>query len=112
VNGQLKQWRYFSQTIQNSSLRFISNYLDITCALINAYGSRCVKDIHSGAELATRMLEKYQKTNPVQVHLAEIIKEKMEWKKYDAQQLVFLKLIEDDVRNLCFGKNPYFLFIY
>jgi hypothetical protein len=110
VNGQLKQWRYFSQTIQNSSLRFISDYLDITCALINAYGSRCIKDIHSGAEMAAHMLEKCQKTNPVQVRLVEMIKEKMEWKIYDAQLLFFPELTEDDLRNLCFGKKTYLPF--
>ena len=110
VNGQLKQWKYFSQTIQNSSLRYISNYLYITCALINAYGSRCVKDIYSGAEMATRMLEKCRKINPVQARLAEMIREKMQWKKYDAQMFCFPELTEDDVRNLCFGKKSYLPF--
>jgi len=94
VNGQLKQWKYFSQTIQNSSLRFISDYLDITCALINAYGSRCIKDIYAGAEMAASMLEKCQKTNPVQMRLAQMIKEKMEWKKYDAQLLFSPSLLK------------------
>ncbi|CAF4718790.1 unnamed protein product [Rotaria sp. Silwood2] len=51
-DGQIKQWKYFSQTIQTSSLRFISNHLDITCALINAFRPRPVSDIHAGSEVA------------------------------------------------------------
>jgi len=34
-----------------------------------------------------------------------MIKEKMAWKKYDAQLLVFPKLTQEDVRDLCFGKK-------
>ncbi len=67
VNGQIKQWKYFNQTIQNSSLRFINDYLDIVCALINAFGLRPVSDIHSGSEMAFRMLEAFNKSNDVQV---------------------------------------------
>ncbi|CAF4479933.1 unnamed protein product [Rotaria magnacalcarata] len=78
VNAQLKQWKYFSQTILNSSLCFLSNYIDITCALINAYGSRCVQDIHSGSEMATQMLQKCQTTNPVQLRLLELLETKLQ----------------------------------
>ena len=111
VNGQLKQWKYFSQTIQNSSLRFLSNYIDITCALINAYGPRYIKDIHFGAEMAHDMLDKCQKPNPVQMRLVELTKEKMHWKKYDAQLLLFPELTEEDVRNLCFGNEIVLYFL-
>ena len=33
-----------AHTIQNSTLRFISDYLDIVCALINKYQCPAVKD--------------------------------------------------------------------
>ncbi|CAF4885433.1 unnamed protein product [Rotaria socialis] len=103
VNAQLKQWKYFSQTIPNSSLCFLSNYIDITCALINAYGSRCVQDIHSGTEMATQMLQKCQTTNPVPLRLLELLETKLQWKKYDAQLLIFPELPEQELRNLCYG---------
>ncbi|CAF2041646.1 unnamed protein product [Rotaria magnacalcarata] len=103
VNAQLKQWKYFSQTIPNSSLCFLSNYIDITCALINAYGSRCVQDIHSGTEIATQMLQKCQTTNSVQLRLLELLETKLQWKKYDAQLLIFPELTEQELRNICYG---------
>ncbi|CAF2876294.1 unnamed protein product [Rotaria sp. Silwood2] len=103
VNGQIKQWKYFSQTIQNSSLRFISNYLDITCALINAFRPRPVSDIHAGSELAYRMLEKFNEQTNIQVRLSQIAKERSDWKKYDAQMCLFPELSQDDVRSLCCG---------
>jgi hypothetical protein len=53
VNGQIKQWKYFSQTIQNFSLPFISEYLNIVCALINTLSSRPVSDIHAVAETSS-----------------------------------------------------------
>ena len=102
VNGQIKQWKYFSQTIQNSSLRFISYYLDITCAIINAFRPRPVSDIHAGSEIAYRMLEKFNKQNENQMRLSQVAKERSDWIKYDARMCLFPELSQDDVRNLCF----------
>ncbi|CAF4695223.1 unnamed protein product, partial [Rotaria socialis] len=98
VNAQLKQWKYFSQTIPNSSV----------CALINAYGSRCVQDIHSGTEMATQVLQKCQTTNPVLLRL-ELLETKLQWKKYDAQLLISTELTEQELRNLCYGKKKIYL---
>ncbi|CAM4837948.1 unnamed protein product [Rotaria magnacalcarata] len=103
INGQVKQWKYFSQAIQNSSLRFISNYLDITCAIINAFFPKPVSDIHAGAEIAYRMLEKIDQENNIQMHLCHISKERSDWKKYDAKMCIFPELSADDVRSLCCG---------
>lgn len=109
VNGQLKRWKYFRQTIQNSSLRFLSNYLDITCALINAYTPRCVKDIHAGAEIAAQMLEMCRKQNHDRIRLTAMLGEKLQWSKYNAEILLFPKLTEEQVRNLCYGKRNLFI---
>jgi len=103
VNGQIKQWGYFRQTIQNSSLRFISNYLEITCALINAFYKRPVSDIHAGSEMAYLMLEKFNTQNDIQMYLSQVARERSDWKKYDAQMCLFPELSRDDVINLCFG---------
>ena len=105
VNGQLKQWKYFRQTIQNSSLSFLSNYVDIVCALINAYTSRCVKDIYAGAEIAAQILEKCQKPSPDKIRLAAILEQNMQWSKHNAETLLFPKLTEEQVQNFCYGKQ-------
>ncbi|CAF4564001.1 unnamed protein product, partial [Rotaria socialis] len=69
VNGQVKQWKYFFQTIQNSSLRFISNYLDITCAIINDFFPKPVSDIRAGVEIAYRSYQVKQAISYIQEHL-------------------------------------------
>ena len=47
-----------AQTIQNSTLRFISDYLDIVCALINKCQCPAVKDTENGREIAMKMCVK------------------------------------------------------
>ncbi|CAF4762843.1 unnamed protein product, partial [Rotaria sp. Silwood2] len=111
VNGQIKQWKFFNQTIQNSSLRFISNYLEIICALINAFRPRPVSDIQAGSEVAYYMLQKFNQQNNIQLRLSEIAKERSGWKTYDANMCLFPELSQDDVRTLCCGMNMIQLFI-
>jgi len=106
VNGQLKQWKYFNQTIQNSSLRFLNNYLEIICALINAFSLRPIPDIHSDSEMAYRMLEAFNESNNVQIRLSQIVKEKSNRIKYDARMCPFPELDANDLRDLLFGMKP------
>ncbi len=105
-NAQIKQWKYFSQTIQISSLSFISNYLDIVSALIYAFASRPVSDIHAGSERAFHMLEAFNKSTDIQMRLSKIVTEQSEWIQYDAKMCPFLELDKDDLQNLCFGIEP------
>ncbi|CAF3561689.1 unnamed protein product [Rotaria socialis] len=109
VRWILESSRAYAQTIPNSSLCFLSNYIDINCALINAYGARCVQDRHSGTEVAAQMLQKCQTTNPVQLRLLELLETKLQWKKCDAQLLIFLELTEQELRNLCYGEKMIYL---
>ena len=81
----MKRRKFFYQTIQNSSLRFISNYLEIICALINAFRPRCIPDLLAGSEVAYYMLEKFNQQNNIQLRLPEIAKELSGWKTYDAR---------------------------
>jgi len=92
VNGQIKQWKYFSQTIQNSSIPFISDYLEIVCALINAFSLRPISDINSGSEMAFRMLEMLNQSNDVQMRLSKIVTERYIWTEYNAKMCPFPEL--------------------
>ena len=94
------------KTVQNSSPRFLSNNFGITWALINAYTSRCFNDIHTTAEVAVQMLEKYQKPSPDQMRLAALLEQNMQWSKYNARALLFPTLRE--VQNFCYGKQSLF----
>ena len=91
------------KTVQNSSPCFHSNHLDSTCALINAYTSRCFNGIHTGAKVAAQVLEKYQKPSPDQMRLAAMLEQNMQWSKYNAEALLFPKLAE--MQNFCYGKQ-------
>ena len=42
VNGQMKQFKFFSNTVQNSSLPHLEAYISIACSLINRYRSPMV----------------------------------------------------------------------
>ena len=93
------------KTIQNSSLRFLSKYVDSACALINAYTSRCVKDIYAGAEIAAQILEKCEKPSSDQIRLATIVEQNMQCLKHNAQTLLFPKLTEEQMQNFCYDKQ-------
>ncbi|CAF1656155.1 unnamed protein product [Adineta ricciae] len=105
VNGKIKQWRYFSQTIQNSSTPFVGGYLNIICALINAYTKTSNIESDNQKQWATRMLELRDKENQLEQRLQQInqTKNRPQWKKYDAQMVNFPTLTEEDVQHICFG---------
>ena len=41
---KIEQWRYFSQSIQNSNITFVSSYLNITYVLVNVYKETSIID--------------------------------------------------------------------
>ena len=74
-----------AQTIQNSKLRFVSDYLDIVYALINKYRSPAVKDIENGREIAKKMREMFTTGNRLQERLAQYTGEaSLHWSKHSA----------------------------
>ena len=59
--------------------------------------------MHTGAEVAAQMLDKYQKPNPDQMRLAAMLERNMQWSKYNAEALLFPRLTE--VQNFCYAKQ-------
>lgn len=103
VNGKIKEWNYFN-CLQNSSLRFLPDDLDIVCALHNAFRQPVMKDPQNGIELAKIMLEQIRKENELEKRLIQISNDKKtHWRKYDSRMCSFPLLTEDDVRNICCG---------
>ena len=82
-------------------------YLNIICALINTYGKRTQINTAMGRQWAAKMKLLLEQGNQLQSRLARMAQsnKKPQWKKYDAQMVVFPTLSEDDVRNICFGKR-------
>ena len=60
-----------AQRIQNSTLRLISDYLDIVCALISKYQCSAVKDAENGREIAMKMREMFTNGNRLQERLTQ-----------------------------------------
>jgi hypothetical protein len=106
VNGKIKNWKFMAQTIQNSSLPFLSDYLDIICALVNSYECPAVKDTQSGKEMATRMRDLWKAENKLQQRLEQSVGNRsLNWSKYNAATCHFPSLTEQDVLYLTFGKT-------
>ncbi|CAF2004019.1 unnamed protein product [Rotaria magnacalcarata] len=104
VNRKIKTWKFMAQTIQNSTLRFISDYLDIICALINKYQCTAVKDITNGSAIAIRMRQMLTTENRLQERLTQHNgATSLHWSKYNASEFQFPPLTEDNIRDLTFG---------
>ncbi|CAF2049538.1 unnamed protein product, partial [Rotaria magnacalcarata] len=103
-NGKIKQWKFMAQIIQNSTIRFISDYLDIICALINKYQCPAVKNIENGREVAMKMREMLTTENRLQERLAKHTgTTSLHWSKHNAANFQFPSLTEENIRDRTFG---------
>ena len=64
VNRRIKQFKFFANTIQNSSLGYLENDLSFVCALINRYQSPVAisksEDIQISEKISTLLNQQYQ----------------------------------------------------
>ena len=74
VNGKIKQWRFFSQPIQNSNIPSVGDYLNIVCALINAYHNTRVIDPTAEREQAAQMFLLLNKENRLKGCLEHLLR--------------------------------------
>ena len=89
------------QTIQNSTLRFISDYLDIVCALINKYRCPAVKDTENGREIAMKMREMFTTRNRLQERLAQYTGlTSLHWSKHSTSNFQFPHYSKRKFENL------------
>ena len=63
VNEKIKPWRYFNQIIQNLTIPFVSSYLKIIYALINAYKETSIIDKTAEKMWVIQMLTLRNKEN-------------------------------------------------
>ena len=105
VNGEIKQWRYFNQIIQDSNIPFVCSYLHITCALINAYKEASILDKITEKIWAAQMLTLRDKENELQSRLDQLnaSDKRPSWKKCGAKMISFPTLSEQGVLNIYCG---------
>lgn len=56
VNARIKQFKFFANTIQNSSLPYLEEYLLIICSIINRYQAPAKTDMDYDEQVAERMI--------------------------------------------------------
>lgn len=56
VNGRMKQFKYFSNTVQNSSLPYLETYILSACSLVNRYWSPMITSAPEMERVAQQML--------------------------------------------------------
>ena len=56
VNARIKQFKFFANTIQNSSLPYLERYLSIACAIINKYGPPIKMSTSEDIEIGQKMV--------------------------------------------------------
>jgi hypothetical protein len=63
ANRRIKQFKYFSNTVQNSSLIHLEKDLSIVCALINCYQSPVATSKPEDEELSQRIVKLLNQKN-------------------------------------------------
>ena len=83
VNRRIKEFKYFANTVQNSSLMYLQDDLSIACALINCYrppiATSKPEDVEMGREMRSLITKKnqietvkLQQTSPMKNRLSSI----------------------------------------
>jgi hypothetical protein len=101
VNSKIKCWKYFAQTIRNSTLPTVGIDLDIICAIQNKYFRPALNDRLGGEQMAEIMKSLLNAPNPLHEFLE--VNPVLKWKKFDALYCTFPMLMEDDIREITFG---------
>ena len=63
ANRRIKQYKYFSNTVQNSSLMYLEKDLSIVCALINCYQLPAATSKPEDEEMSQRMVSLLNQQN-------------------------------------------------
>ncbi|CAF1257807.1 unnamed protein product [Rotaria sordida] len=101
ANARIKHFKWLNQTIQNSTIPQVRDYLRIACALVNAYRSPAISSFMNDDIIVTKMLENLHEPNLLRVRINDEI---LRWVDGDASQLVnFPVLSMDQIRTITVG---------
>ncbi|CAF4484393.1 unnamed protein product, partial [Rotaria magnacalcarata] len=67
ANRRLKQFKYFANTIQNSSLVYLESDMSIACALINHYQPPMARSKLEDEEIGVQIMQLRQQKNKIQL---------------------------------------------
>ena len=102
VNGQIKKWEYFKNTVSNVNIKYLFKDFRIVCTLINKYLRPRTSSTIDDAQIAMDMLNLADQNNQLKAKIEQIGKEKSK-KINDVTQIKFPRITEDYIRQLTFG---------
>ena len=106
VNARLKRFKWFSQTIQNSSLPSVPDFIAIIAALSNCFHVPMITASPDDDNVVRRMNNLLTQSNMLQERLVEndLLKHRV-WQEIDTDNLSqpFPRLSLDDIRTLTLG---------
>ena len=85
ANDRVKHFKWLNQTIQNTTIPQILDYLQIACALINAYRAPAISSFSNYDQIATKMLAYLHVPNLLGTRLNN---EVLHWSNNDVSNLV------------------------
>ncbi|CAF1229077.1 unnamed protein product [Didymodactylos carnosus] len=101
VNDRLKHSKYFNQTIQNSTIPTLQEYLHIVCALINRFRPPMIIPSLANDEVAHLMKPLLNDENFLKQRLDE---NRYSWTGVDASKMMsFPKLTIEQIRSITLG---------
>ena len=101
ANDRVKHFKWQNQTIQNTTILQIRDYLQIPCALINAYRAPAISSLSNHDQIAIKMLEYLHVPNLLRTRLNN---EVLHWSNNDVSNLVgFPILTIDQIRSITVG---------
>ena len=101
ANGRVKHFKLLNQTIQNSTIPQLRDYLQIACALVNAYRVPVISSFSNGDQTAAKMLACLHEPNLLRLRLSNEI---LHWSNYDASDLIdFPVLTVNELRLITVG---------
>ncbi|XP_076085751.1 uncharacterized protein LOC143056545 [Mytilus galloprovincialis] len=107
VNGRIKSWKYLDRVLPNSQIPFVSDYVNIACAIMNKYWPELnTGDSEQDEQLASKMLYLSKQKNLLHEKIIEegLDKRSCKWQKIDASSAPsFPRLSEEDIRNITVG---------
>jgi hypothetical protein len=125
ANRRIKQFKYFANTVQNSSLIYLESDLSIACALINCYHKPMATSKPEDRAIGEAMIELLQQKNRIKtvnnyrsalsyssnklqmLDENNLIKRPSQWETIDHREILdcFPVLSEEDIGDLTFGNE-------
>ena len=107
VNGRVKHFKWLNQTVQNTRIPQIRDYLQVACALINASRAPVIFSFSNHDQITTHISAYVHIPNLLRTRLNN---EVLHWSNNDVSNLVDLPILTtDQIRLIAVGTYWYYI---